>query len=130
MRIEQVLTNLIDNAIKFTPADGIITVDATDLGEDIQVTVSDTGIGIPADQLTSIFDRFYQVDGGSARHYRGTGLGLTICKHIVEHHRGRMWVESEEGMGSTFFFVLPKRIAAEEDQLVLDFLSLPSKDGE
>jgi len=130
MRIEQVLTNLIDNAIKFTPADGVVTVDATDLGEDIQVTVSDTGIGIPADQLTSVFDRFYQVDGGSTRHYRGTGLGLTICKHIVEHHRGRIWVESEEGMGCTFFFVLPKRIAAEEDQLVLDFLSLPNKDRE
>jgi len=130
MRIEQVLTNLIDNAIKFTPADGVVTVDATDLGKDIQVTVSDTGIGIPADQLTSVFDRFYQVDGGSTRHYRGTGLGLTICKHIVEHHRGRMWVESEEGMGSTFFFVLPKRIAAEEDRLVLDFLSLPNKDRE
>jgi len=128
MRIEQVLTNLVQNAIKFTPAEGVVTVDATDLGEEIQVTVSDTGIGIPADQLKRIFDRFYQVEGGATRHYRGTGLGLTICKHIVEYHRGRIWVESEEGKGSTFFFVLPKRIAAEEDQLVLDFLSLPKKD--
>jgi signal transduction histidine kinase len=128
MRIEQVLTNLVQNAIKFTPPSGAITLRAEDLGEEIQVRVSDTGIGIPAPELTRIFHRFYQVDSSSTRHYRGTGLGLTICKHIVEYHHGRIWAESEEGKGSTFFFVLPKRIAAAEDQLLLDFLSLPKKD--
>lgn len=128
MRIEQVLTNLIDNAIKFTPPSGVVTIAAKDLGEEIQVAVSDTGIGIPASEQERIFERFYQVDSGSARHYRGTGLGLTICKHIVEYHRGRIWVESEVGKGSTFFFVLPKRIRAEESELLLDFSSLPSKD--
>lgn len=128
MRIEQVLTNLVENAIKFTPPSGVVTLGTADLGEEVQVAVSDTGIGIPAAELTRIFDRFYQVDDSSTRHYRGTGLGLTICKHIIEYHHGRIWAESEEGKGSTFFFVLPKRIVAEEDQLLLDFLSLPKKD--
>ena len=128
MRVEQVLTNLVHNAIKFTLPSGTVTISATDLGEEIQVGVSDTGIGIPASELNHIFDRFYQVDSSSTRHYRGTGLGLTICKHIVEYHRGRIWAESQEGKGSTFFFVLPKHIVAEEDELLLDFLSLPEKD--
>lgn len=128
MRIEQVLTNLVHNAIKFTLPSGTVTISATDLGEEIQVGVSDTGIGIPAPELNHIFDRFYQVDSSSTRHYRGTGLGLTICRHIVEYHRGRIWAESQEGKGSTFFFVLPKHIVAEEDELLLDFLSLPKKD--
>jgi signal transduction histidine kinase len=128
MRIEQVLTNLVDNAIKFTPPSGVVAMSATDMGDEVQVVVSDTGIGIPSDELERVFDRFYQVDGGSTRRYRGTGLGLTICKHIIEHHRGRIWVESEEGEGSTFFFTLPKHIVGTEDQLLLDFLSLPKKD--
>jgi signal transduction histidine kinase len=128
MRIEQVLTNLVQNAIKFTPPSGSVTLRAQDLGQEVQVSVSDTGIGIPASELQRIFDRFYQVDSGPTRHYRGTGLGLTISKHIVEYHGGRIWAESAEGEGSAFFFVLPKQIAAEEDQLLLDFLSLPKKD--
>jgi len=128
IRIEQVLTNLVQNAIKFTPPSGTVTMNATDLGEEVQVAVSDTGIGIPAAELTRVFDRFYQVDSSSTRHYRGTGLGLTICKHIIEYHHGRIWAESEEGKGSTFFFVLPKHIVAEEDQLLLDFLSLPKEE--
>lgn len=128
MRIEQVLTNLVDNAIKFTPASGVVTITAKDLGTEVQVAVSDTGIGIPASEHERIFERFYQVDSGPARHYRGTGLGLTICKHIVEYHRGRIWVESEVGKGSTFFFVLPKQIRAEEGELLLDFSTLPRRD--
>jgi len=128
MRIEQVLTNLVENAIRFTPPSGAVTLGAADLGEEVQVAVSDTGIGIPAADLTRIFDRFYQVDDSSTRHYSGAGLGLTICKHIIEYHHGRIWAESEEGKGSTFFFVLSKRIIAEEDQLLLDFLSLPKED--
>ena len=127
MRIEQVLTNLVDNAIKFTPAFGQVTIRATDLGEKIQVSVSDTGIGIPSGELEKIFDRFYQVDSGSTRHYRGTGLGLTICKHIIEYHHGRIWAESEVDKGSTFLFVLSKHIAAEDSQLLLDFSSLPNR---
>ncbi|KPL24813.1 MAG: hypothetical protein AMJ93_01630 [Anaerolineae bacterium SM23_84] len=128
LRIEQVLTNLVQNAIKFTPRSGFVTLTAADQGAEVQVAVSDTGIGIPADELTRIFDRFYQVDSSPTRHYRGTGLGLTICKHIVEYHHGRIWAESEEGKGSTFFFALPKQMVGEEDELLLDFLSLPKKD--
>jgi len=128
LRIEQVLTNLVHNAIKFTPPSGVVTVTLKDLGGEVQVAVSDTGIGIPAGELSRIFDRFYQVDASSTRHYRGTGLGLTICKHIVEYHQGRIWVESEEGKGSTFFFVLPKHMVGKEEELLLDFLSLPKGD--
>jgi two-component system phosphate regulon sensor histidine kinase PhoR len=131
LRIEQVLTNLLDNAIKFTPASGVVTISAADMGPEVQVAVSDTGIGIPAGELERIFERFYQVDSGSTRPYRGTGLGLTICKHIVEHHRGRIWAESPaagQDKGSTFYFVLPKHIMFKEDQLLLDFLALPGKE--
>ncbi len=127
LRIEQVLTNLVDNAIKFTPASGSITILGKDLGGEIQVSVTDTGIGIPQAELERIFDRFYQVDGGSSRPYRGTGLGLTICKHIIEHHHGRIWAESEPNKGSTFHFVLPKRLADKDGELLLDFLALPEK---
>lgn len=129
-RIEQVLTNLVDNAIKFTPASGVVTISAKDMGPEVQVAVADTGIGIPASELERIFDRFYQVDSGSTRPYRGTGLGLTICKHIVEHHHGRIWAESPiagQDKGSVFYFVLPKRIKLTEDELLLDFLTLPDK---
>ncbi len=123
-RLEQVITNLLANACKFTPADGKVSVQARDLGAEVQISVSDTGIGIPADQLGRIFERFYQVDGTATRSYRGTGLGLTICKHIVEYHGGRIWVESEEGKGSTFHFVLPKS-QPEPDSLAMDFTVLP-----
>lgn len=122
-RLEQVITNLLSNALKFT-TQGSVTIDACDLGTEVHVTVSDTGIGIPPDQLERIFDRFYQVDGTPTRSYRGAGLGLTICKHIVEYHGGRIWAESVEGQGSAFHFVLPKSQPA-PDTLVLDFSALP-----
>ena len=120
MRIEQVLTNLISNAVKFTPAEGTVTVLGEDLGDRIRMAVRDTGIGIPKEEQEKIFQRFYQVDSSATRSYRGAGLGLTICKFIVEYHRGRIWVESEEGKGSTFYFELPKELPKDED-LVIDF---------
>jgi len=120
MRIEQVLTNLISNAVKFTPAEGTVTVLGEDLGDRIRMAVCDTGIGIPKEEQEKIFQRFYQVDSSATRSYRGAGLGLTICKFIVEYHRGRIWVESEEGKGSTFYFELPKELPKDED-LVIDF---------
>jgi two-component system phosphate regulon sensor histidine kinase PhoR len=104
-RVEQVLVNLIHNAIKFTPLGGTITVSTKATIDDILVSVSDTGVGISADDLPRIFERFYKAD--RARTSGGTGLGLAIAKHIVEAHGGRIWAESVEGKGSTFSFALP-----------------------
>jgi signal transduction histidine kinase len=125
-RMEQVLTNLVDNAIKFTPAGGRIVIHGEDLGDRVLISVADTGIGIPPAEREKVFERFYQVDSGATRPYRGTGLGLSICKHIVEHHRGRIWVEGAEPQGSVFKFVLPKRLEGGRD-LSLDFTTLPSE---
>lgn len=104
-RMEQVLVNLIHNAIKFTPSGGRITVSAKAEGDKLVVSVSDTGIGISEDDLPRVFERFYKAD--RARAGGGTGLGLAIAKHVVEAHGGRIWVESIEGKGSTFSFTLP-----------------------
>ena len=104
-RVEQVLVNLLHNAIKFTHSGGRINCVAKIEGNDISVSVVDTGIGIPADDLPRIFERFYKAD--KARAGGGTGLGLAIAKHIVEAHGGKIWAESIEGKGSTFTFTLP-----------------------
>ncbi len=114
-RLAQVLDNLLGNAIKFSPDGGTITVRAHSTHQAVQVAVTDQGIGMPADQLAKIFERFYQVDGSSKRRFGGTGLGLAIAKRIVEGHNGRIWAESEEGKGSTFFFTLPVSPAPEPD---------------
>ena len=102
---EQVLVNLIHNAIKFTPPKGKITLSAKEENENILVTVADTGVGIPTDDLPRIFERFYKAD--KARAGGGTGLGLAIARHIIEAHGGRIWAESIEGKGATFNFTLP-----------------------
>jgi signal transduction histidine kinase len=107
-RINQVFDNLIGNAIKFSPEGGIITVQVQEVDEKLQVSVSDSGIGIPEDKLGRVFERFYQVDGSATRKFGGAGLGLAIVRRIVEAHGGRIWVESQVGRGSTFSFTLPK----------------------
>jgi len=109
VRLEQVVTNLAENAIKLTPAGGKVRISAAQLGDRVRLTVSDTGIGVPPEEQERIFDRFYQVDGSERRAYRGAGLGLSICKHIVERHGGRIWVESDgvPGRGSCFHVELP-----------------------
>lgn len=116
MRLEQVLTNLVENAIKFTPAGGKIVVSGERRGDRVLLIVSDTGIGIPPEEQEKVFDRFYQVDGSERRAYRGAGLGLSICRHIVERHSGRIWVESEgiSGRGSRFHVELPIRLHVDE----------------
>ncbi len=106
-RILQVLTNLIDNAIKFTPEGGTVEVTLRDDGTDAIVSVSDSGAGIPPDDLPRIFDRFYRVERSRSREAGGTGLGLAIAKHIVEAHGGRIAVTSRPGAGSTFSVALP-----------------------
>jgi len=107
-RLVQVFDNLINNAIKFSPNGGTITIRLKDVGEYIQAEVEDTGIGIPEDKLDKIFERFYQVDSSSKRKFGGMGLGLAIVKSIVEAHGGKIWVKSQLGKGSTFYFVIPK----------------------
>ena len=105
-RLRQVLVNLLDNALKFTPQGGRVNISVSDRGQGLEVSVSDTGIGIPAEHLPHIFERFYKVD--RSRRDQGTGLGLAITKHIVQAHGGEIRVESREGQGSTFSFTVPK----------------------
>ena len=107
-QLSQALVNLLDNAVKYTPQGGAVTVSATDEGEEIHVTVKDTGIGIPREDLDRIFERFYRVDKNRSREMGGTGLGLSIVKHIIKGHGGRVWVQSELEEGSAFSFSLPK----------------------
>lgn len=105
---QRVLGNLLHNAIKFTPSGGQITLRARQTDEMVEIQVQDTGIGIPAEALPRIFERFYKVDQArTAGKTRGTGLGLAIAKHLVEAHGGKIWAESVEGKGSTFYFTLP-----------------------
>ncbi len=109
-KINQVLTNLIGNAIKFTPVQGRVTVSASRNGdESVQVSVSDTGLGVPPDEKEKIFAKFYQIAEVNGENSKGTGLGLAIAKALVELHGGKIWVESEPGRGSTFSFTLPTR---------------------
>ena len=103
----QVLTNLIGNAIKFSEAEDAITITATADEKEIIVHVKDNGIGIPAEDLESIFSRYYQASNKSERSAMGSGLGLHIAKKIVEGHGGRIWAESEDGQGSIFSFSVP-----------------------
>jgi two-component system phosphate regulon sensor histidine kinase PhoR len=104
-RLEQVLVNLIHNAVKFTRPGGEVVLSAEAGGNFVRFSVRDTGAGIPADDLERIFERFYKAD--RARSGGGTGLGLSIARHIVEAHGGKIRVESREGRGSTFYFTIP-----------------------
>jgi two-component system phosphate regulon sensor histidine kinase PhoR len=104
-RLEQVLVNIIHNAVKFTKPGGMIAVKAESTSGGVGFSVRDTGVGIPSESLSRIFERFYRVD--KSRTGSGTGLGLSISKHIVEAHGGRIWAESREGEGSVFHFVIP-----------------------
>ncbi|MDE0314756.1 MAG: ATP-binding protein [Candidatus Poribacteria bacterium] len=109
----QVFVNLIDNAIKYTPDGGVIDVSAelieteSDTVDEVVVHIKDTGIGIPLESQSRVFERFYRVDKGRARKMGGTGLGLAITKHILLCHNGRIWLESELGQGTVFYFSLP-----------------------
>jgi two-component system phosphate regulon sensor histidine kinase PhoR len=104
-RLGQALSNLVHNAIKFTPEGGEVIVSAQQNVDVVEFSVKDTGVGIPSDDLPRIFERFYKAD--VARSEGGTGLGLAIARHLVEAHSGRIWVESTVGQGSTFYFTIP-----------------------
>lgn len=106
-RIEQVLRNLLENAIKYSPAGGAITIGARQVEDEVLVEISDQGIGIPPEELERIFESFYRVENESTQHVGGVGLGLAICREIIDAHGGRLWAESTPGAGSTFYFALP-----------------------
>ncbi|HRI81088.1 MAG TPA: ATP-binding protein, partial [Opitutaceae bacterium] len=110
-KITQVLENLLDNALKYTPKGAVITVSAEPRAGEVVVCVRDNGPGIPPEDQPHIFERFYRVDKGRSREKGGTGLGLSIVKHIVQLHGGRVWVESQLGQGTAFYFSLPRREA-------------------
>jgi two-component system phosphate regulon sensor histidine kinase PhoR len=104
-RLEQVLVNLIHNAVKFTKPGGEIAIEAESVSGGVRFAVRDSGVGIPEESLSRIFERFYRVE--KSRTSSGTGLGLSISKHIIEAHGGKIWAESDERHGSVFYFVLP-----------------------
>ncbi len=107
-RLQQVIWNLLSNAVKFTPVNGRVTVQLEQVGDQVQITIIDTGKGIPADFLPYVFDYFRQADGSTTRRFGGLGLGLAIVRQIVELHSGAVWAESQgEGLGATFTVRLP-----------------------
>jgi two-component system phosphate regulon sensor histidine kinase PhoR len=107
-RLEQLLLNLLHNAVKFSPDGGLVTVRLLAQANELLLEVEDHGVGIPAADLERIFERFYKVDRARVRGGGGTGLGLAIARHIVEGHGGRIWAQSEEGAGSKFSAALPR----------------------
>jgi two-component system, OmpR family, phosphate regulon sensor histidine kinase PhoR len=107
-RLEQILINLVDNAVKYTDAGGRVTVAARPLAPDmVEISVADTGVGIPPSDLPRITERFYRVDKARSRELGGTGLGLAIVKHLVIAHGGELAIESEPGRGTTVRVTLP-----------------------
>ena len=112
-KIKQVLLNLLSNAVKFTPEGGRIGINARQADGSVEISVSDTGIGIAPEDQAKVFEEFRQVGGEKAKKVEGTGLGLTLAKKFVELHGGRIWVESEVGKGSTFTFTLPTNVRGE-----------------
>jgi signal transduction histidine kinase len=128
-KIGLVLSNLVSNAIKFTPEKGRIQITARDRGYDILVSVSDNGVGIAPEDHERIFERFYQARAEHIAGHGGIGIGLTIVKHLVELHGGDIWVKSELGEGSTFFFTLPKvAVVALEPAHVSNVPSQPDRE--
>lgn len=106
--IEEVITNLLINAIKYTPPNGAIDINAKENGDYVFVEITDTGIGVPKEELPKVFDEFYRATNAKKIEKDGTGLGLSIAKQIVERHNGTIWIESQEGVGTKFGFTLPK----------------------
>jgi signal transduction histidine kinase len=134
IRLEQVFKNLLENAAKFTDSGGEIAFDCNVAADKVTISVRDTGCGIPPAQVQDVFDRFFQAENVASRPKRGLGLGLAICKNIVESHGGRIWLESEQGVGTTVFVEL---LMFNPDSELYDFdtntgkatLSLPSMEA-
>jgi two-component system sensor histidine kinase/response regulator len=111
-RMNQVIQNLLSNAIKYTPIGGSIEITANLRGDELSVQVADTGLGIPQNDVLQVFDKFFRVNTRQHMAVSGTGLGLSIVKEIIQQHGGHVWVDSEEGIGSTFGFTIPHRMEA------------------
>jgi signal transduction histidine kinase len=109
MKLQRVINNLVDNALRYTPAGGAVRVDVACDGTQATIVVQDTGIGIAAEHQAMIFERFYRTDESRARDSGGSGLGLPIAQAIIQAHGGEMTVQSTPGMGSTFRVMLPLR---------------------
>ena len=130
--ISHALSNLLINSIRFTPDDGVIQVIVADVGDEVRVTVKDTGIGIPAEEHERVFESMYEVQS-SMLHSTGTyefrsgglGIGLAITKGIIDAHKGRIWVESEEGRGATFTFALPSASSSDQRAVTGALAALP-----
>jgi signal transduction histidine kinase/putative methionine-R-sulfoxide reductase with GAF domain len=121
--MKQLAINLLHNASKFTQEGGKVWIRLEDEVVSARIIVEDNGIGIPEDQIEKIFDHFHQVDGSTSRRYGGTGIGLAICKNIVEWHDGRIWVENVPGKGARFVVVVPKKQAVVRSELLTDYVS-------
>ncbi len=119
-KIEQVVMNLVDNAVKYSPSGGEITVTLNALNRKLELSVNDQGVGIPEDHLVFIFEKFHRVDNRATREIYGTGLGLYVSKSIVEAHGGTIWAESELDKGSSFHFTLPLPSRQNQGDLALD----------
>ncbi len=116
-RVAQVLRNLLENAVKYSPQGGLVVVRG-EFGPDmVTLSVADQGVGIAPEHLNRLFEKFFRIESGLGRHVVGSGLGLPICRAIVESHGGRIWAESEVGKGTTLYFTLPIRRAAEESEV-------------
>jgi signal transduction histidine kinase len=127
-KLMQIMLNLLGNAIKFSQDYGNIVIIAEKSNDEIRISVSDSGIGIPESRLVDIFDPFVQVDISNKRKYGGTGLGLTLVKRYVEMHKGNIWVKSEEGKGSTFTFTIKDQAKYEKQDQYQEDKSIAMND--
>ena len=109
LRIRQACVNLLNNAVKFSSAESVVTIRTRNGNGEVTVSITDHGAGIAPEEVPLLFEKFAQLDGGTSRENDGLGIGLKLVKHYVELHGGRIWVDSEIGKGSTFSFSLPRR---------------------
>jgi len=107
-QIERVFLNLLSNAVKFTPEKGRVTIDVQEKDDHVQFSIEDTGIGIPSQDTPKVFQEFFRADNALDQKIKGSGLGLSLVKKIVEAHKGKVWFESKLGKGTRFTFTLPK----------------------